>query len=1834
MRFLSLLLIVISCTLNTYAQTDNEFWFAAPDVSSVHGDDPWNGAPIYMHFTAAYATHVILSRPADLTFVPIEFDLAEMEHYTLRLDNILAFDEIENYPSSDLLNGMQINGFKIESDPGEITVYYELDQYWNRDIFPLKGKNALGRDFWVSTQDFWNNGNYSGTDWSGFVIVATENNTTVTVQQNDGWLYFPIPAVRTVVLNAGETFVFRAADRAANRHINGVHVTSDKDIAITIYDDSMAHPEGCRDIMGDQIVPVEIVGREYIVMRGYLYYGERIFVTATENATEIFIDGVSQGFLNAGDVEHYSIVNVSTHVSSDKPIYVNHITGFGCEMGGALLPTIEGCTGSHDVTFTRTPNGLDNFYVNIMVRNDTVDGSPRKNQSSSNFTLTVGAVTYPVPEAYFDYIDTDSAFVVLRQNPTVNAFFATNIPPGAEARVSNSVARFHLGVINGGAGTGCKYGYFSDYASSESSAGIGGYLSPPAGVYCNLDPIHLVAGGGISYHWYSTDPLADSIVDYLSDTSIADPYLYPPTTADYSFNVDIEQECFADTTITIFAKVVVGPNANFVLSDNEVCSPNPITITNTTNTALPIDCDKMVWVFTNPYQEIDQDTISNPFTWTFPENNTDSIINYTIELHAFASFYSCGSEKTKTVSVKPRITAGFDVDTNRGCPPLDIQFTNQTTGHYDSTSFYWDFGDYSQSFEEDPVHRYYNFDSTDHVYTVRLTTESPFGCLDSISKNITVHPRVRTVMAIETSASCSPLDIELNPGNSIGVDTFYWHIDYFYGDSNYIALNKDPIYLYHRDTSITAGPDTLHINLWGMNQWGCVDSFPQRDIVVFPEVHAEFDADRVEICDADTILFANHSVGYKLFYNWDFDDGTILQDTLGSSFLHNFYNRSDADSVYNVQMTATSEYFCDDEYDTLITVHPFIRANFGIDYDNNCTPVLATFSNLSVRAHLFEWDFGDGSPISNTSDPSFTHQYWNENMASDTMYYVRLVTENFEGCTDTLVRTISVYPHVIAAFNLVDPLGCSPLAVTFNNNSSGGSLSYLWNFGNGTTSTNPSPTFIKNYTNLSHYDTTYYISLTASNPYGCDSVMYDSVNVFASIDANFNLPITDSCSPFTIKPENLSSAGANIFEWDFIGSGLGTFNDYEPNVPAFTNLTSDADTIIARLVAYGAADPQHLACADTHSVEIVVYPLVIADFSPDQTAFCSPDTTFLTNNSVNADNYVWTFSDGSGSSAVNPSHVFENFNNVTDVNYTIDLLARSMYNCTDDTSVIITVYAKPDADFYFPTASDCPPFELQMTNISVGSNLSYFWNFAGESTSTQENPSNIFGNDSTVVVSKPITLTVTSDRGCVDSIMKLINIYPNVRVAFTCDVTEGCSPLDVQFTGDTINVSSMLWYINGQTFSPLKDPSHRFVNDTPGDEVYEIKFSAISQFNCYDDTTGTITVFPNPTAEFIPSPMIQSYNSDEDQTTVAFNNETFYQSSWSYEWDYGDGVTDNQYAESFDHIYGYMYWGDPENNYYFPVQMVAWNTDNPECRDTIVREIQIRPPLPQVMLEEDISACVPFTLDFVATTKYVYPDQYEWDFDDGGYSTDTMPVHTFTEPGVYTVRLQVWGDGGPNYDDRIVFVYPRPTAYFTFNDSSVFMASQNQPPDIISFYNQTSGGDYYWWFFTNQDPGASDPSFSIENSQSTEKNPTWYYEEEGVYYVALIAQSDLGCYDTVVHPIPIYVHGEGNIQFPTAFTVDPAGARDEWVSDPADMDTRIFRPYAQGVEEYKLEIYNRWGVLIFESNDVNHGWNGYLQGQPAKQDVYMWRAKGRFTNGQPFEVSGDVTLLIVPQIQY
>ena len=100
----------------------------------------------------------------------------------------------------------------------------------------------------------------------------------------------------------------------------------------------------------------------------------------------------------------------------------------------------------------------------------------------------------------------------------------------------------------------------------------------------------------------------------------------------------------------------------------------------------------------------------------------------------------------------------------------------------------------------------------------------------------------------------------------------------------------------------------------------------------------------------------------------------------------------------------------------------------------------------------------------------------------------------------------------------------------------------------------------------------------------------------------------------------------------------------------------------------------------------------------------------------------------------------------------------------------------------------------------------------------------------------------------------------------------------------------------------------------------------------------------------------------------------------------------------------------------------------------------------------------------------------------------------------------------------------------------------------------------------------------------------------------------------------------GELTFPNAFTPGSTGPTDG-TYDPRSFDNDVFFPRYSGVEAYRLEVFNRWGELLFVSDDVRKGWDGYYRGQPAKQDVYVWKAFARFSDGRETMLKGDVTLL-------
>jgi gliding motility-associated-like protein len=268
-----------------------------------------------------------------------------------------------------------------------------------------------------------------------------------------------------------------------------------------------------------------------------------------------------------------------------------------------------------------------------------------------------------------------------------------------------------------------------------------------------------------------------------------------------------------------------------------------------------------------------------------------------------------------------------------------------------------------------------------------------------------------------------------------------------------------------------------------------------------------------------------------------------------------------------------------------------------------------------------------------------------------------------------------------------------------------------------------------------------------------------------------------------------------------------------------------------------------------------------------------------------------------------------------------------------------------------------------------------------------------------------------------------------------------------------------------------------------------------------------------------------------------------------------------------------------------------------------------------VEIGPDISGCMPLTVDFTSKTKYNYSNNYLWDFGNGIIETDKIPApQVYDSAGEYIVRLSVEGDGGSNWDYKKIIVYPKPTVSFAFSPDYAWLGSATETGTPIKFFNTTRQGQTYEWNFG-------------DGERSTEFQPFHEYMSLGTYYITLISESGEGCLDTLTLEKPVVIEGRGRLQFPNVITIFPDNAAQEYYN-PAEPDPRIFRPVAEGIEDYKLEIYNRWGELIYTSEDVNKGWNGFMKGSPVKQDVYVWRVTATFSNGRPYVDAGDVTVLV------
>ena len=282
----------------------------------------------------------------------------------------------------------------------------------------------------------------------------------------------------------------------------------------------------------------------------------------------------------------------------------------------------------------------------------------------------------------------------------------------------------------------------------------------------------------------------------------------------------------------------------------------------------------------------------------------------------------------------------------------------------------------------------------------------------------------------------------------------------------------------------------------------------------------------------------------------------------------------------------------------------------------------------------------------------------------------------------------------------------------------------------------------------------------------------------------------------------------------------------------------------------------------------------------------------------------------------------------------------------------------------------------------------------------------------------------------------------------------------------------------------------------------------------------------------------------------------------------------------------------------YTVSLILTDTNYCNAPDSFSIVLRVSP---EVVADFEVvtPGCAPYTAVFNNTSSG--GQTFEWDFGNGQTSTDINPTALFTVPGSYTVRLIAHDPTTCNQVDTttmVVDVLDKPQAAFTFSPNP----SEENIPTTFTNYSQTAVA--YKWIF-----GDGDTLFTTRRDTLVRHQ----YRQSGTFNVCLVTISNIGCSDTLCQPVEAFV--DPMVDVVTAFTPNNDGVNDRAVI------------IGFGVVRLNFKIFNRWGQLMFETNDSQLGWDGKYKGKPQPMDAYGYTLEAELLTGQKIIKKGSITLV-------
>jgi gliding motility-associated-like protein len=940
-------------------------------------------------------------------------------------------------------------------------------------------------------------------------------------------------------------------------------------------------------------------------------------------------------------------------------------------------------------------------------------------------------------------------------------------------------------------------------------------------------------------------------------------------------------------------------------------------------------------------------SIKNPATTYFNPGN------YTITLTVKNAAGTNTLTRTQYITVYENPTANFTGSNIAGCFPVRTQFNDLSTPGSGNSNviWFWDLGNGTQSSQQNP---YVVYTSAGN-YTITLKVTNDKGCT-----KVAVKPNyVQVIQGVKAdytntlpSVCRSPASISFtNNSTGPGVLTYWWD----FGDGNTSAL-QNPVNTYNASGTYT-------VTLVTSSSQGCIDTLVRTNKISIGGINTAF-TPPPNICVGNASNFQNTSTPVPISSNWDFGDGT-------TSSLVSPTKLYAAPGIYSVKLI-NNYGNCQDSVSNNIQVFAKPVSNFTAPVTTRCQPQLRVdFQDLSTNAVSWQWNFGDGN-TSTQQNPSHAYNSYGN-------FDVTLITTNSFGCTDTLTKPafVKIAKPVITFVN-IPKKGCVPFPISpvANIVTLDAVNSYLWDFGDGNTSTASNPSYTYN------TQGTYTVKLQITTSTGCTEslVMPAAIKVGTHPIVNFSGSPSPVCAYQAVQFTDLS-APADEWLWQF-GDGSSSI-DQNPQ----HNYT-DTGYIDVTLIA------TNNGCRDsTKKVNYIRVLPPISRFS--YTPNCSNRFSFqFTDQSIGATSITWNFGDGAVSSIKDPLHVYSAYGTY----YVTQTVTNGA--CTHSfTDTVIATDESPD--FHADKTVLCKPETISFytDNVTIPNIKDYFWEF-GDGYSYHAYVY-IAYRYYTTAGTYTVRLITTDINGCKDTAIKTNYIRVNGPTAnFTAINTSGCKGLNTTFNDlsvtDGVNaIVNWKWDFGDGFVQNMSAPPFQHVYNSKG--TYSVKLTVMDAFGCVDSVSKpniVMTTDPNP--DFYskdtltcPKGFVYFTNSSTGDSS----------SSYSYMWDFGDGGT----SSALNPVHSYTATG------FYTVKLTL--ADLFGCVDSIVRNqyIQVNKPIASFTVDDSASSCTPFEVHFTNTSQYYYLSS--WDFV-GGSSTLGAPIFYYTLPGIYNVQLAVVSPGG------------------------------------------------------------------------------------------------------------------------------------------------------------------------------------------------------------------------------